>query len=116
MGETFTLTREERETIIRRSDADDTWLFSTLSPVVARQLERKGWAMQREGDSWSCRIPRTGITIRKAEPRKLTEKQRAVLARKAFKSKSPRQSASLDEAGAKGIPGQGGEGSAAEAA
>jgi hypothetical protein len=39
---TLKVTREERETILLRNDAGEGWEFFTLSPVVARQLERKG--------------------------------------------------------------------------
>jgi hypothetical protein len=37
------LTREERETIIRTSDADDGWSISTASPRFIRKFTKLGY-------------------------------------------------------------------------
>jgi hypothetical protein len=37
------LSREERETIVRTSDADDGWLISTASPKYIRKFTKLGY-------------------------------------------------------------------------
>jgi hypothetical protein len=37
------LTREERETIVRTSDADDGWVISTASPKFIRKFTKMGY-------------------------------------------------------------------------
>ena len=37
------LTREERETIVRTSDADDGWVISTASPKFIRKFTKLGY-------------------------------------------------------------------------
>ncbi len=37
------LTREERETILRTSDADDWWIVSTASPRFIRKFTKLGY-------------------------------------------------------------------------
>ena len=37
------LTREERETIVRTSDADDGWIISTASPKYIRKFTKLGY-------------------------------------------------------------------------
>jgi hypothetical protein len=56
------LTREERETLIRTSDADDTWEVFTDSPRVARLLARRGW--KPGPDSRTYVLPAAAVTIR----------------------------------------------------
>ncbi|MGW8179090.1 MAG: hypothetical protein ACWGQW_10045 [bacterium] len=43
------LTREERETIVRTSDADDGWIISTASPKYIRKFTKLGY--QQDADS-----------------------------------------------------------------
>ena len=60
------LTREERETTIRKSEADDSWDVWTLSEIVKRQLERKGYPMAPDHQrGWSCTVPERLITFRR---------------------------------------------------
>src|SRR3989442_10113437 len=66
------LTREEREILIRKSEADEDW------DVFTERLERAGWEMKRDHQGgWSCRIPENGITIRKEKAVHLTDEERA---------------------------------------
>jgi hypothetical protein len=39
----MTLTREERETIVRTSDADRCWVISTASPKYIRKFSKLGY-------------------------------------------------------------------------
>ena len=39
------LTREERETIVRTSDADDGWIISTASPKYIRKFMKLGYRL-----------------------------------------------------------------------
>jgi len=42
-GTLVVLTREERETIVRTSDADDGWIISTASPKYIRKFTKLGY-------------------------------------------------------------------------
>ena len=53
------LSREERETSILRSDADDAFDIYTSSPVMARRLEKlaKSWDVPiTKHDGWGIRL------------------------------------------------------------
>jgi hypothetical protein len=56
------LTKEERETIIRTSEADATWEIFTDSPVMQRRLLRRGWSASPDGRTFT--LPRKALTIR----------------------------------------------------
>src|SRR2546427_2459816 len=72
------LTREEREILIRKSEADDDWDVWTTSEVWKRRLEKVGWEMKRDHQGgWSCRIPENAITIRRERAVHLTDEERA---------------------------------------
>lgn len=69
---TFTndLSREERETIIRRSDADKTWTIHTSSPIVARKLEKlcdaMGITLTKISEwTWMCIVPLSCVSLRR---------------------------------------------------
>ncbi len=66
------LTREERETIVRTSDADDGWVISTASPKFIRKFTKLGYQQQAEGpdlDGYKdFTIPRNLLSFRR--PRK----------------------------------------------
>jgi len=75
----YRLTREERETIITRSDASDTWNVFTCSPAVIRRLDKWAKAINEErigGEvvSKEYEVPKASVGIHK--PRKVTEAQR----------------------------------------
>jgi hypothetical protein len=66
------LTREERETIVRTSDADSGWVISTASPKFIRKFTKLGY---REGSARSnvdgyrdFAVPRNLVSFRR--PRK----------------------------------------------
>ena len=78
-----TLTREERETILRTDDAGDEWTIYTCSPVMKRQLDRiaEAWGVRpRQVDKWGWeyRLPTGALAFRK--PRRLTAAQREATA------------------------------------
>jgi hypothetical protein len=63
----MTLTREERETIVRTSEADDTWEVYTDSRAMAARLRKRGWQPLPGGDGRTFRLPLKAITIRSRE-------------------------------------------------
>jgi hypothetical protein len=82
------LTREERETIVRTSEADDHWEVYTDSPVMAARLKRRGWTPLADGDGRTFRVPRAAITIRK---RQGLENMRAAAATRGTSPRLPRE-------------------------
>ena len=66
------LTREERETIIRRSDADDSWDVWCDPGVFRRLMERRGWRHTAEGEGF-YRIPLDCVRIASARRKKRTQ-------------------------------------------
>lgn len=73
------LTREERETVINRSEAEETWNVYTSSPAVMRRLDK--WAkvlnveyMDGQIVSKEYDVPRSSVSIRK--PRKMSAAQK----------------------------------------
>jgi len=76
--------REERETVIRFSDADDTAEIWTASDIIDRRLRRLGIAILEEGERhtvFSC--PKRQVRI--SRPRVMTDAQKASLAQKLHK-------------------------------
>ena len=60
------LTREERETTIRKSEASDSWDVWTCSEIFKRQMERKGWPMKQDHQrGWSCEVPLRLVSFRR---------------------------------------------------
>jgi hypothetical protein len=63
------LTREERETIVRTSDADDGWIISTASPKYIRKFTKLGY--QESPDSSGLNgyrdftVPRNPVSFRR---------------------------------------------------
>ena len=73
-----TLTREEREILIRKSEADDGWDVWTTSEVWKGRIERAGWEMKRDHQGgWSCKVPENAITIRREKAVNLSAEERA---------------------------------------
>jgi hypothetical protein len=75
----YRLTREERETIITRSDASDTWNVFTCSPPVMRRIDKWAKAINEErigGEvvSKEYEVPKSCVSIHK--PRKVTDAMR----------------------------------------
>jgi len=66
------LTREERETIVRISDADNYWLISTASPKHIRKFIKLGYPQQTAalhlGGYQDFSVPRNLVSFRR--PRK----------------------------------------------
>lgn len=75
--------KQEQETIIRR-DADGLHAWSNIPGDIAR-MRRQGWTLVRE-DQYGATFtaPDRAITIRKAEKRNLSDKQRTTLAQHSF--------------------------------
>lgn len=75
-------TREERETHIWRSDADDVWWIFTESPAMIRKLEKvaqaQGIELERVGEGIRCRLPHKWVRI--SVSRQYTPEQKAALA------------------------------------
>jgi hypothetical protein len=71
-GGRMNLTREERETIIRCSDADDGWIISTASPKYIRKFTKLGYQEDSAGLSLNgykdFAVPRNLVSFRR--PRK----------------------------------------------
>ena len=73
------LTREERETIIRTSAADDTWDVYTSDPVMARRLKKLcaslGISLVNV-DAWGVRatLPRSCVRLHK--PMAISDEER----------------------------------------
>ena len=75
------LSREEQETVIRASAADDCWDIWTCDPRIIRLLKRRGYITKSDhqskgGDAVSVKIPSSQIVIRSAKRRTLTEEER----------------------------------------
>ena len=66
------LTREERETIVRISDADSGWVISTASPKHIRKFAKLGYKLQTTSlnlDGYrDFAVPRNLVSFRR--PRK----------------------------------------------
>jgi len=78
---TYRLTKEEQETVIRCSAADQEWDVCTADPRFIRYLKRQGYEPEPDyqlGDYLSCRVPFRRLRIRRLEG--LTAEQRARLA------------------------------------
>ncbi len=64
------LTREERETILRTSDADDCWIVSTASPRYIRKFTKLDYRQNSTDlmlDSYrDFTIPRNLVTFRRS--------------------------------------------------
>lgn len=58
----MSLTREERETLIRTSDAVATWEIFTDSPKWQRRLVKRGWTPSLDGRTFT--LPGAALTIR----------------------------------------------------
>ena len=69
-----TLTRDERETIIRRTDADTSWDVFTDNAALLRQLAKKGWKPTAEGTRFFS-LPLSAVKIRS---RKSVETKRQI--------------------------------------
>jgi hypothetical protein len=80
----YTLTPEERETIIRTSEADDCWYVFSESPAVIRQLralvERVGGEEEpaQTTTGYRCVLPKRAVNalVAKRQYRPLTEQER----------------------------------------
>ena len=63
------LTREERETIVRTSDADNNWIISTASPKYIRKFTKLGY--RESSDSFGLNgyrdfaVPRNLVSFRR---------------------------------------------------
>jgi hypothetical protein len=78
---TYRLTKEEQETVIRSSAADQEWDVCTADPRVIRYLKRQGYEPEPDyqlRDHLSCRIPYRKLRISKKAG--LTAEQKARLA------------------------------------
>ncbi len=63
------MTREEQETVIRKSAADDAWDIWTCDPKFIHLLERRGYEPQpdhqsKNGKAVSIQIPYRQLTLR----------------------------------------------------
>lgn len=75
----YRLTREERETICTKTDADDVWIVYTGNVALMRKLDK--WAkvvdefrMNGEVVAKEYEVPKSSVAIRK--PRKVSEAMR----------------------------------------
>ena len=68
------LIRDERETIIRRTDADNSWDVFTDNSALLRQLAKKGWKPTAEGTRFFS-LPLAAIKVRS---RKSVENKRQI--------------------------------------
>ena len=71
MVSSYRLTREEKETVYRKSEVDKTWDAWTFSEATYRLWIRRGYdpVVDHQG-GWSCKIRR--ITLGRPEKRKST--------------------------------------------
>lgn len=66
----YKLTREEQETVIRSSAAEDGWDICSADPRVIRYLKRQGYdpAPDHQLSGYlRCRVPFSKVRIRKRE-------------------------------------------------
>ncbi len=72
----MTLTREERETIFRTSDADDHWAISTASPKFIRKFQKLGYQNDDDvlcpGGYRSFKVPLNLVSFRKSPKKQQT--------------------------------------------
>lgn len=74
--------REERETTITFNEADDTASIWTASEAVYKKLKKRGFFPTEDGDRHaSFQVPKKAIRL-PSQPRKLSEAQRAEIARR----------------------------------
>lgn len=60
----MSLTREEQETILSTTEADETWKVYTASRRIAALFRRRGWPMAEIHGGWEAEIPFGAITVR----------------------------------------------------
>jgi hypothetical protein len=81
------LAREERETIVRTSDADDFWLISTASPKFIRKFTKLGYMIDdtttTPGEYKSFRVPINLVSFRR--PRKKPSEGKIAARTKGFR-------------------------------
>jgi hypothetical protein len=67
------LTKEEQETGIRSSAADQEWDVCTADPRMIRYLTRRGWTLQpdyQDSTFLFCRLPFAKLRVLRPEKRK----------------------------------------------
>ena len=84
----YTISQEEKETVLRFDYIDQCWYVETSVPKHITKFKKQGWEIVsqtiNENDNvqvveFKCDNP-SSISINKAEKRKLTEEQRKVAA------------------------------------
>jgi hypothetical protein len=88
------LTRQEQETIIRGSAADQTWEVVTADPRIIRKMEKQGYKpdpRNNPAEYVSFTVPFGRIKILRAEKRKLTPEQVEELRQRLHAPKSPQE-------------------------
>ena len=86
MKKTYRLTKEEQETVIRSSAADQEWDVCTADPRFIRYLKRQGYEPGPDHqfpDHMSCKVP-----FRKLRIRRIAELRADQKARLAFQLKT----------------------------
>ncbi len=78
----YKLTREEQETIIRTSAADQTWEIVTADPRIIRKMAKQGYQPDARENPWgyvSFTVPYSRVKIMRAEKRQISEKHKEAL-------------------------------------
>lgn len=92
----YTISQEERETILRFDYIDQCWYVETSVPKHITRFTKQGWEIVsqtvNENDNvqvveFKCDNP-SSISINKAEKRKLTEEQRKIVTERLQKARN----------------------------
>jgi hypothetical protein len=70
---TYRLTKEEQETVIRCSAADQEWDVCTADPRMIRYLTKRSWTRQpdyQDSTFLFCRLPFAKLRVLRPEKRK----------------------------------------------
>ena len=87
--------REELETVIRRSAADQSWtVFSEDPRVIRKMVKLYGSGKQKSGVGFEWEVPSTAVGLRR--PRVLTAEQKKALAEKLNRAAAPSRVGSPD--------------------
>ena len=92
----YTISQEERETLLRYDYLDQCWYVETSVPTHITKFKRQGWEIVSQTVNhlgnvqvveFKCDNP-SSIIIGKAEKKKLTEEQRKIVAERLQKARN----------------------------
>ena len=92
----YTISQEERETLLRYDYLDKCWYVETSVPTHITKFKKQGWEIVSQTVNHLGNVPvvefkcdnTSSIIIGKAEKKKLTEEQRKIVAERLQKARN----------------------------